>query len=38
MIDDECGTVDGMRIDKGNLKLGENLPNCHLVHRKARMT
>jgi hypothetical protein len=36
--DDECGTVDGMRIGRGNRILGENLPQCHFVYHKSHMT
>jgi hypothetical protein len=35
--DDECGAVSGMRIGRGTELLGENLPQCHFVH-KPHMT
>jgi hypothetical protein len=38
MIDDECGAVGGMRINRGTEALGENLPQCHFVHHKSHMT
>jgi hypothetical protein len=34
----EYVAVDGMRIDRGKPILGENLPQCHLVHNKSHMT
>jgi hypothetical protein len=36
--DDECGAVGGMRIGRGSRSLGENLPQCNVVHHKSHMT
>jgi hypothetical protein len=33
-----CGAIGGMKIGKGTEVLGENLPECHLVHHKSYMT
>jgi hypothetical protein len=38
MIDDECGSVGGMRIGRGTEILGEDLPQCHFVHHMSHTT
>jgi hypothetical protein len=37
MIDDECGAVGGMRIDRETAVLREKLSQCHFVHHKSHM-
>jgi hypothetical protein len=38
MIDDgDSGAIGGMKIDKGNQVLRENLPQRHFVHHKFHM-
>jgi hypothetical protein len=36
--DDEYGAVGGLRIGRGTEILGENLPQCHIVHHKSHTT
>jgi hypothetical protein len=36
--DDDCGAVGGIRIDRENEVLVENLSPCHFVHHKFHMT
>jgi hypothetical protein len=34
---DEYGAFGGMRIGRGNIVLGENLPQCHFINYKFYM-
>jgi hypothetical protein len=34
----DCGAIGGMKIDRGNRSIGENLPQRHFVHHKSHMT
>jgi hypothetical protein len=38
MIDDDYGSIGGMRIGRGTEILGEYLPQCHFVHHISYMT
>jgi hypothetical protein len=38
IYDGDCGTINGMKISRGNRILGENLPQRHFVHHKSHMT
>jgi hypothetical protein len=38
MVDDVCGAVSGMRIDKVTEVLGENLPQLSFVRHKSHKT
>jgi hypothetical protein len=33
-IDDECGTVGGIKIGRRNRSIGENQLQCHIVYHK----
>jgi hypothetical protein len=37
-IINEYGAAGRVRIGRGNQVLGENLPQCHLIHPKSHMT
>jgi hypothetical protein len=38
MMTNDYGAVGGMKSGRGNRVLGENLTQCHSVHRKSHVT